>query len=264
MNLVAIDWSGDAQAAQRHIWLAETSAPGSLTRLENGRDRTVMADHLVELIGASRVAIGLDFSFSFPAWFVRQLGLVDGPGIWTHVVEQGEAWLSSCETPFWGRRGRPRPLVDGPSLRRAEQAVPRTAGISPKSVFQIGGAGSVGTGSIRGMALLVRLASAGAAVWPFASGATSTVVEIYPRLLTGPVRKSRPAERAALLEERFPCLSPEHRLLAIGSEDAFDAAVSALVMAEHAADLATLPAEIDPELRLEGRIWHPAWRSDRL
>jgi hypothetical protein len=206
----------------------------------------------------------LDFSFSFPAWFVRQLGLSDGPTIWGYVAEHGESWLASCAAPFWGRRGRPRPALAGPSLRRAERAVPRIAGISPKSVFQIGGAGSVGTGSIRGMSLLARLTGSGAAIWPFASGGETTVVEIYPRLLTGPVRKSRPAERAALLAARFPGLSPEHRLLAIGSEDAFDAAVSALVMAEHAADLAALPAETDGELRLEGRIWHPGWRADRL
>jgi hypothetical protein len=35
-------------------------------------------------------------------------------------------------------------------------------------------------------------------------------------------------------------------------------------MIEHLADLQSLPDELDDELRLEGRIWHPAWRSDQL
>jgi hypothetical protein len=48
------------------------------------------------------------------------------------------------------------------------------------------------------------------------------------------------------------------------SEDAFDAAVSALVMVEHVAELIALSCEVelDSELRLEGRIWHPGWRTD--
>jgi len=138
--------------------------------------------------------------------------------------------------------------------------VPRTGGVVPKSIFQIGGAGSVGTGSIRGMPLLHRLWQSGVAIWPFTPGRRPTLVEIYPRLLTGPVRKSSALERERLLQRRFPNLDPEHMRLAIGSEDAFDAAVSALVMIEHVDELGALPPEPDPVLRLEGRIWHPGWR----
>ena len=76
--------------------------------------------------------------------------------------------------------------------------------------------------------------------------------EIYPRALTGPVTKSRWTERHAYLREHFP----DQELLerAAGSEDAFDAAVSALVMAR---DLTALPVVSDPELRLEGWAWAP-------
>ena len=152
-----------------------------------------------------------------------------------------------------------------PPLRRTDVAVPRTAGVAPKSIFQIGGAGAVGTGSIRGMPLLHALSARGARVWPYTGeGGRPVVVEIYPRLMTGPVRKSNSFSRAALLASHFPTLGDEHRQLAIASEDAFDAAVSALVMLQHAADLLSLPAEADPALRLEGRIWHPGWRADRL
>ena len=137
-------------------------------------------------------------------------------------------------------------------------------GIGPKSVFQIGGAGTVGTGSIRGMPVLDALHTSGARIWPFVGGGGKPlVVEIYPRLLTGKVRKSDPAERHKLLAECYPRLQPEHVRLAVASEDAFDATVSALVMIEHIDDLRALPEEHDPELCLEGRIWHPGWRLDK-
>jgi hypothetical protein len=85
-------------------------------------------------------------------------------------------------------------------------------------------------------------------------------VEIYPRTFTGPVRKSDPAERRKLLARRFPDLDPALCQVAVGSEDAFDAAVSALVMAAHASELAALPHLTDRRSRTEGRVWRPsAW-----
>jgi hypothetical protein len=69
-------------------------------------------------------------------------------------------------------------------------------------------------------------------------------------------------QRAQLLARRYPNLAPEYARLANASQDAFDAAVSALVMMEHVSDLLALPEEVDPTLRLEGRIWHPRWRDD--
>src|SRR5262249_26852811 len=119
-----------------------------------------------------------------------------------------------------------------------------------------------GTGSLRGMPLLDALQHAGARIWPYDAHGTPVVVEIYPRLLTGAVRKSSAAARAALLAERYPSLDAGHAQAARMSEDAFDAAVSALVMIEHVAELVALPPETDALLRLEGRIWHPAWRLD--
>jgi hypothetical protein len=113
---------------------------------------------------------------------------------------------------------------------------------------------------------LHRLHQAGATIWPFVRGGWPIVVEIYPRLLTGPLTKSDPVARARLLGVRFPDLGGQCVRAATLSEDAFDAAVSALVMVEHRADLQDLAQhdEDDPQIRLEGRIWHPAWRTDRL
>ena len=262
MQILAIDWSGDAHLARSRMWLAEAREPGRLVRLEAGRDRTAMSDHLATIQSDS--VIGLDFGFAFPSWFLEQLGVRSAPDLWTRVATHGESWLTACQPPFWGRRGRPRPGLDGAAYRRTEIGVPRLAGVGPKSMFQIGGAGAVGTGSIRGMPVLRRLHMQGARVWPFTSEGSPVVLEIYPRLLTGAVRKSDPVARAKLLATRYPHLDREHARLATLSEDAFDAAVSALVMIEHVSDLQSLPEEHDAELRLEGRIWHPAWRLDQL
>jgi hypothetical protein len=267
MRVIAVDWSGDARMARRHIWLAEatTELPGELVRLEGGRDRAEIAAHLSQLSADTQVVIGFDFAFSFPKWFVESLGVTTAPELWAHVAVRGEDWLAACEPPFWGHPGRPRPVSEQPGLRRTDLAVPRTSGVAPKSIFQIGGAGAVGTGSVRGMPLLSLLCGRGARIWPYCGeGGQPTVVEIYPRLMTGAVHKSNPLARVELLARRYPGLRLEHRNLAIASEDAFDAAVSALVMREHAADLAALPSESDPALRLEGRIWHPGWREDRI
>jgi hypothetical protein len=262
MRVLAIDWSGDAHLARSRMWLAEASEPGRLLRLEAGRDRAAVADHLLAI--QSEAVIGLDFGFAFPSWFLEQLGVRSAPDLWRRVATHGESWLAECQPPFWGRRGRPRPMLNGAALRRTEIGVPRSAGIRPKSMFQIGGAGAVGMGSIRGMPLLHRLHEHGARMWPFTSEGSPVVLEIYPRLLTGSVRKSDALARAELLATRYPHLDEEHARLATLSEDAFDAAVSALVMIVHAIDLQSLPDEQDPELRLEGRIWHPAWRQDQL
>jgi hypothetical protein len=263
MRVLAVDWSGDARQARRRIWLAEAVEPGRLVRLEAGSDRQEMTEHL--LSQTAQVAIGLDFAFSFPVWFIDQLGVSSAHEVWSLAAAKGEDWLAECVPPFWGRPGRPRPVFAGPDLRRAERALARVGGIGPKSIFQIGGAGAVGTSSLRGMPLLRNLFLGGATIWPFVLGRWPLVLEIYPRVLSGPVRKSNPDARRALLEGRYASLAPAHLELAAGSEDAFDAAVSALVMVEHMDELEAmrLQAEADPELRLEGRIWHPTWRADR-
>jgi hypothetical protein len=258
-SVIAVDWSGDSHLARSRIYLAEANEPGRLTRLTAGRTRAELTEHLSQTRAA---AIGLDFGFSFPHTFLDQLGVRSAPELWRLAVEHGEAWIAACEQPFWGRPGRPR--TTDAQWRKTEISIPRVAGIAPKSMFQIGGAGAVGTGSIRGMPLLLALHASGARIWPYTHRGTPTVVEIYPRLLTGPVHKSNAHARRALLDERYPHLQAEFRDVATASEDAFDAAVSALVMIEHVQELTCLPAEADPNLRREGRIWHPAWRDDPI
>jgi hypothetical protein len=73
VQVLAIDWSGDAHLARSRMWLAEAAEPGRLLRLEAGRDRAAMTAHLLATQG--NAVIGLDFGFSFPSWFLKQLSV---------------------------------------------------------------------------------------------------------------------------------------------------------------------------------------------
>jgi Protein of unknown function (DUF429) len=255
VEVVAVDWSGAAHGASEHIWTAHV-VDGELVTLVNGRSRGEVIDDLVALRARSRpLVVGLDFSFSFPAWFVRALGSSTVGELWSLVGREGERWLAACAAPFWGRPGSRRPELAA-HLRWAERQV-TVGGICPKSVFQIGGAGSVGTGSVRGMPHLPQLREAGFSIWPFDEPSPWTVVEIYPRLLTGPVRKSSRERRANYLAAARWSVGPGLAASIIGSEDAFDAAISALVMHDHRADLAELRPARDRVRRLEGDLWRP-------
>jgi hypothetical protein len=162
--------------------------------------------------------------------------------------------VRECAPPFWGRPGAGNPHPPDRRYRRTELI---DAG-GAKSVFQIGGAGAVGTGSVRGMSHLRTLSDAGFDIWPFGPAGWPRVLEIHPRVLTGPVNKSRWRDRHDLLFERFADGQPNALLeRAAGSEDGFDAAVSALVMAEHDASIAGLEPTADPTTLIEGRIWAP-------
>jgi hypothetical protein len=120
------------------------------------------------------------------------------------------------------------------------------------SVFQLG-AGQVGRGSLYGVQVLHRLAAAGFRIWPFDKIGVPLVVEVFPRLLTGPVTKSRQSERERYLSTlRIPNALSRR---AAASDDAFDAAVSAVVMSASVAELLALQNK--PIDLIEGRIWQP-------
>jgi hypothetical protein len=257
VSVVAVDWSGRVSGERRHLWTAEAD-PGALVRLEAGRTRAEVVDELVARVDdPCGVVVGFDFSFSLPGWFLRERGYADARALWDAAVVDGDAWLRDCEPPFWGRPGRPRPDLPA-HLRRTEASLAAVGGIRPKSSFQIGGAGSVGTGSVRGFPALARLQDAGFAIWPFDAPAPPPVaLEIWPRAFTGPVVKSDAAARATHLEAAHPHVSGALRDAAVASEDAFDAAVSAIVMSHHESQLRALPA-IDAADREEGWVWSPA------
>lgn len=257
LRVLAVDWSGRRAGERRAIWLAE-ARDGTVVRLEGGRTRTEVAQHLTELAHEHpALAVGFDFSFSLPAWFLADRGLTSADALWGEAMSEGETWLAECAPPFWGRTGRPRPELPE-HFRKTEAALPAIGGTRAKSTFQVGGAGSVGTGSVRGFPVLARLRAVGFRIWPFHDEPRlPVVVEIYPRVFTGPVVKSHPETRRAYLDEHAPELDEQFRVSATASEDAFDALLAARAMSRHADELAGLPAVDDPCARLEGAIWAP-------
>jgi hypothetical protein len=295
-RVVGVDWSGDQGPGQRRkIWAGVWMASGSSSKvgkvtLENGRTRVELMEWLVELAKETpRMVVGFDFTFSYPAWFLRELGIGSAPEFWRLVADgQGEKWLhKDCEDGrFWGRAGSQRhgkkpAEFSGEHahrmLRRAETVlkvreemtdplqIAKIAGIAPKSVFQIGGAGAVGTASLRGMPGLLRLRSAGFKIWPYDAPLVKKplVVEIYTRLMTGAVNKSSEAARTAYLAKKrkenalYAWLSRGVMAKARGSEDAFDALVTAMVMVEHRGEFARLRKTEDEVFRMEGQTWVP-------
>jgi len=257
---IAVDWSGSLSAVRKRLWLAE-SRSRRLVRIECGFERDELVRHLIDCAEREPdLVVGLDFAFSFPRWFLADVGARRARDLWDLVARDGEAWLAHCPHPFWGKPGVPCPRrAAGQSPWRATEIehVP-VGGVSPKSVFQIGGAGSVGTGSLRGMPFLRELSDAGFSIWPFDEPRLPLVVEIYPRYLTGRINKSNAIARALYLQAHCAHESREMLDLAASSEDAFDAAVSAACMQRFASDFSRISLRPRTRIeRLEGRIWRP-------
>ena len=296
-RLVAVDWSGDKGPGQKKkIWAgvwtraAGGRVAGGKVLLEDGRTRAELTDWLIALAAETpRMVVSIDCCFSYPAWFLAEHGCMSVFDFWRHVAAgHGERWLCDAadtrDARFWGKPHKRPEEFSGPGyptmMRRTdmenkvEQALEggdplRAAlmkGIQPKSPFQIGGSGSVGTGSLRAMPWLLKLWESGYCVWPFedASAGRPLLVEMYTRLLTGPVAKSNALARKAYLAARkktdaalYAGLPRSVVAKAQGSEDGFDALVCCLEMVRWQGEFAGLRATEDARLKLEGITWRP-------
>jgi hypothetical protein len=298
-RMVAVDWSGrvDAAGQRRHIWAGvwTADAEGGRVTLEAGRTREELCEWLIGMARETpRMVVSLDCCFSFPAWFLEEHGCATVFDFWRHVADgQGERWLArECEEVarderFWGKPHKRPEQFCGVGLHRSmrwtdmdnkitpkmlegdPERAAKVKGITPKSPFQIGGSGSVGTGSLRAMPFVLRLWEAGFRVWPYESASLSgkkpkpLLVEMYTRLLTGAVAKSNPAARRAYLaakrkeDSAYVGLSRGVVAKALGSEDAFDALVCAMEMVRWRGEFAGLKATREEVLRLEGITWRP-------
>ncbi|HEX3572804.1 MAG TPA: hypothetical protein VHU44_18450 [Acidobacteriaceae bacterium] len=303
-RIVAVDWSGDRSAAgqRKKIWAgvwtrdATGRVAGGSVRLESGRTRVQLVEWLIDLAHETpRMVVGIDCCFSFPAWFLAEHGCGTVFDFWTNVADgRGEEWLhrDCADARFWGvtgigRNGKRPAEFWGDGARRMMRSTDwenkiavrqeggetgraeKMRGITPKSPFQIGGSGSVGTGSLRAMPALRSLRAAGFRVWPFESAQLDgrkpkpLLIEMYARLLTGPVAKRNTAARRAYLsakrklDDAYARLSPNVLMKAYASEDAFDALVCCLEMVRWRNEFTRLRATADETLRLEGITWWP-------
>jgi hypothetical protein len=230
--VIAIDWSGRKGAEQMHHI---RSAVATTAGIEVWADlsRAALIDEVLDLPGP--LVLGFDFSFGFPSWVGECHNCADGSDLWPIVEANAEVWLDECPPPFFGKAGKARSRVV--LFRRCE------ARLRAKSTFQIGGAGHVGTGSLRGMPLLRVLRDAGFAVWPFDSASDRMVVEIYP----------------SRLREIAHSVKISRRLHAMHLNDnTRDAVAAACVMWEHRSMFAALSAATDPVTRIEGDVWMPS------
>ncbi|MFN4173196.1 MAG: hypothetical protein ACK4GW_15715, partial [Pseudorhodobacter sp.] len=222
-TVIMVDWSGGkdrgATPKQDAIW----SCAGTRAALEPPvyhRNRQVAMDWVRERLqkdtGAGRrVLAGFDFPFGYPAGFAAALtGRADPLALWDWFaahLEDGPGGSNRFELadrinagfpgvgPFWfnalqrdlphlPKKGRDRDNRHGLAERRlAEQGA-----TGAFTCWQMGGAGSVGSQAMTGVAALARLRAALpglCSVWPFETGeAPVTLVEIWPSL-AGPALK---------------------------------------------------------------------------
>jgi len=290
-TVIAIDWSGriDTAGQRRHIVAAKWH--NDKVSVEAGRTRHEIAEWLIQQAeNDPTLVVGFDFCFSFPAWFVREIGAASAPEFWSIVAHHSEGWLAreNQDRRFWGKPHKRPEEFSGQQLHRMlratdidcklaalipeEERAMRVRGITPKSVFQIGGSGSVGTASLRGMPMLQRLRGSGFRIWPFDTPAPNQplIVEMYTRLNTGPVHKSNAVARVAYLQQkraadpRYAALSRTILHKAQASEDAFDALVSVMVMVANRAAFNQLPLPRDPAYQLEGWTWSPPTEPNHI
>jgi hypothetical protein len=225
---IAIDFSGSKHSylQKKHIVFAETEHKLASTAIKSGFTRFTVILHLMERLQyhtkkRNRVLLGFDFCYSFPrglwysltntreVWGAMIKGMAEGfsglPPIIEEPLSNARLWaelankkitqsLNCPSGPFWGANfiQARNPKFFGRSdlpfseYRIVEKRLPRC-----KSVFKIGGQGSVGLQSLCGMPLLARLQSlclqegTPLHAWPFEGWdfeKKNVLVEWYPAI----------------------------------------------------------------------------------
>ncbi|MEM9725002.1 MAG: precorrin-8X methylmutase, partial [Pseudomonadota bacterium] len=212
----------------------------SLQRLENPSTRIeairLIADLLAEERAAGRrVLAGFDFPFGYPTGVAKQItGDVGWAPLWRRLsddITEGDANQTNRlavagalngawggDGPFWGNGakaeidglGRKKPQGYGEALpsefRIVERIQHAAGGPRPKSVWQLAGAGAVGSQALTGVPALQRLRADprladAVQVWPFETGlapprAEICIAEVYPSLCAIEQRPGEPKDAA--------------------------------------------------------------------
>ncbi len=221
---VIVDWSArsapsPAKPSKDAIWIGVARDDGVETTYL--RTRATAEVWLTEFLAAEtaagrRALVGFDFPFGYPAGVAETVcGEASALSLWDWFaahVEDGEDNANNRYDvaakinrlypgvgPFWGTpgakeianvpaRGNDR-SGDHPSERRACESVAKGA----KTVWQLAGAGAVGSQVIMGLASLQRLRKAitDVSIWPFQTGWATPesghlIAEIYPSLFAVP------------------------------------------------------------------------------
>ncbi|MEO1599737.1 MAG: hypothetical protein AAFU49_04565 [Pseudomonadota bacterium] len=226
-SFLVVDWSaaGTPKRGRDSIWWALV-APDGLRRENPPTRAAAMAELEAVLVrertAGRRVLAGFDFPFGYPSGVAERLtGRPGWVGLWERLAEAlparpdnrterfafaGQLNLAwEADGPFWGNGerqdhpGLPRRKPSGygealpPEWRIVERLQRAQPGANPKSVWQLAGAGSVGSQALTGIACLERLRrrsalAAETEVWPFETGLAPPtspicIAEVYPSLV---------------------------------------------------------------------------------
>jgi hypothetical protein len=225
-RVVVVDWSANSspKRGRDSIWIAVREHTGEIS-ITNPPTRAAAESFLVELFESDptiSTLVGVDFSLGYPVGTAGALGLSGPP--WSamaalladRIVDDDRnvnnrftvaAGLNECITgttgPFWGcpptkasRTLAPTksPPPDGLAEWRTVEMLLRSSGRRPFSSWQLLGAGAVGSQSLLGVPMIVRLGERFAEridVWPFTTGLASptigiggiVVAEVWPSLV---------------------------------------------------------------------------------
>lgn len=223
-QVIVLDWSaaGSPKLGKDSIWIGHATATG--VTAENIATRRQAETRLSGLIDAAlhanqRLLIAADFAFGAPIGLTLALtGQPHALALWDWLAarvtdtdrnatnyRQIAAQMNSQFSgggPFWGNGqkhdtpGLPRTKPAHPSELaefRAAELVGREAGLWPKTLWQLAGAGAVGAQSLTGIPMLHRLRTrtpGKVAVWPLEPAAHAPIVlaETYLSLLATEVR----------------------------------------------------------------------------
>ena len=214
-RVIVVDWSGratrsPARDSKDAIWigLCDGAESQSYHRSRSDAEAFLRA----RLAEGGRQLVGFDFPMGYPQGLARRLTgrddaralhgwladrITDAPDNANNRFDVAAAINRTLggPGPFWGcPRALPRPglpslkTVDYAALGLAEKRRVERENPPAKPVWQLLGAGSVGSQALLGIPVVHRLAAAtGAAVWPFDPPRDLTLAEVYPSLLSAAV-----------------------------------------------------------------------------
>lgn len=234
-RVIVLDWSaaGAPKLGKDSIWIGQASATGIVA--ENIATRHQAETRLASLMDAGlaageRLLIAADFALGAPQGLTEAItGEVHALALWQwlaaritdtdrnvtnyrSIAAEMNARFSG-DGPFWGNGAK----AETPGLLRTKPAHPselaehraaeragQEAGLLPKTLWQLAGAGAVGAQSLTGMAMFHRLRAripGKVAVWPLEplDDAPIVIAEAYLSLLADEVRSA--AARGMIQDE---------------------------------------------------------------
>ncbi|WP_136442108.1 gephyrin-like molybdotransferase Glp [Pacificoceanicola onchidii] len=273
-HFTVVDWNAGNDTGPRPkkdaIWIGEAGQAPRYHRNRISAEDALTARIESALVRGERMMIGFDFPFSYPRRFIETItGHPDPFSFWAYLeqhIEDGPKsnnrfdlagrlnQVTGGRGPFWGN-GLKR---DIPGLPRTQTGYHnpfpdrRTCEVAAKGTFtvwQMSGAGSVGSQVFMGLPVLERIRQRFArqiAVWPFEPlDKPIALVEIWPGLINPAVRAAtgpddiRDAVQVKMLAGALANLAParlhamldveaplEGSILGLGYEQELEAAVS--------------------------------------